>query len=242
MNQGDALERLIELQGSQIYVSIVRSAANDGGAIVRRGILRLKRTREQILSAGPAEDFIAEVVDDDDIRLVSILSTEVVRRFNDVLRFERRLAFYVDLSLAKPPGFEDPAGAISYLEFCRNIAAELEAGLRAGVMMSPDPDPEASWKAPYSQIIPLDAGFKGEQRWNVSANMCSATIAEAPREGFARAWFFAPDAKTCTLTMGIFEGTNGSKYPLTSDGASLLGRDLRAMFYGRVDHLVRISS
>ncbi|MBV9098605.1 MAG: hypothetical protein JO079_11155 [Frankiaceae bacterium] len=93
-----AVERLMTLADQEVWLSVVRGS-HDGGAVVRRGTLRLEATEDEIRKADEHgyEIVLARVLDEANAPLAIRLSSSSMHLWNDVLRLEPRLSFVMDV-------------------------------------------------------------------------------------------------------------------------------------------------
>lgn len=235
----DSLRRLVDLDGSSVWISIVRARQPSGGAIVREGILRLKEAPASSRVDAMPERILAEVVDGDDVRLAIILSTEILHRWNNIVRAERRLTFRVEVSDQEFAGTHGGDPPCTYLKFARDLAAELEAGFREGVTFEPDPDPTASWEALYEEFFPQPAALTDGASLNIAANSRSVIVRQNER-GNIEVTFFAPVMRNGQLICGIFRRKKSDTVPCSSAGVQQLGWELRRFFYGWLDQVLEV--
>lgn len=236
-----APERLAALEGADVWVGIVRAVGGHGGAVVRAGRLRLAVPAQRLLSIDHEQDGqirIADVVDEFKIAIATVLSTDTLWVFNGVIRAERRPSFFVEIYDRRPPGVEEPSERLTYLRFSRDLTAELEAGLRESLVVRPDPDPPASWKAAYpSMFVPDSPQFDEHTSIQYAANMSYATVSPNGTNG-ARLSCLGITPRRGEAAYSIFEPAAGSTYSLTVSDLMRIGADIRSFLGGRRDGFV----
>ncbi len=160
-----ALERLIALDGVPVWASVLRAVDQYALPIVREGRLRLLETPETIGAAFEAANDVpvAQIVDVGDLPIVTVIGRDRIALLDDRLRVTFRPTMRVDIA-GRPPVTPqvDDIPELTLAAVARDLAAELEAGFRAELLMRPDPDPPASLRARYGappiEPRPLDDG------------------------------------------------------------------------------------
>jgi hypothetical protein len=232
-----ALERLIGLDGARVWASIVRARDQRGRGVVRTGTLRLAVPPDDLvrLVESRADEPIAQILDADDLPLVSMLGTDALAMHNTLLSVEFRSSFRVDI-LDRPfrPAFDDFV-PMNYDRASRQLAAELEAGFRTLLLFRPDPDPDAS--APLRHGVPptLPGPLK-DNSVRFAVGHVAATL--HPVDEGIRLTCILSEVRFQNQVVHLFRPHGGDRYALDDEAIERLGADIRAFLCERADRFV----
>jgi hypothetical protein len=136
-----AFERIIALDGARVWASLTNPSDPRALTTVRNGTLRLPESPcdAQSLAELGRDEVLVRIVDADELPLVTLLGADTVTLWNDLLSAELRPAFRIDLlDRPFPPSANEPSPR-DFERVARELAAELEAGFRAALLLQPAP-------------------------------------------------------------------------------------------------------
>ncbi len=234
------LERLAALADAPVWAAILRAKDQLGPSIFRRGTLALLAAPEDAQRAAESviPQPIAQVLDDDGLAIVTVLARDTLSLWNGRVRAEFRSSFRIDLDDRPfPLPFVGEPAAITFERAARDVAAELEAGFRAALMLRPEPDPDASARARYGVKSPEGEPLSdGSVRFAVGH--AAATLRPDGENGIALACIGSALRNGRQITE-LFEPESGPRYELDAAGVERLSADIRAFLCDRRERFAR---
>jgi hypothetical protein len=236
-----SLERLAALADGPVWVAILRAKDQLGGAVFRAGRLEMlsppdETTDPLVARAAP----IARVVDPAGLPLVTVLGGDALSLWNGRVRAEFRSSMRVELDdrPIPPPLLHEAAGAPTFQRAMRELAAELEAGFRATLLMRPDPDPDASARA-RAGVLSTDARPLSDGSVRFAVGHSAATLFPDAENGGIRLTCIGSAIRWGRQIVENYVPAAGPQYPLDPGAVERLGADVRAFLCDRRDGFVR---
>jgi hypothetical protein len=231
------VDRLLVLDGVRVWVSIIRARDQRGRGVVRNGTLRLVAPADEVrrILEERRDDPIAQILDDDELPIVSLLGTDLLSMHNKLLSVEFRASFRVDI-IDRPfkPAFDDFV-PMNYDRASRQLAAELEAGFRSLLLFRPDPEPGAG--APLRHGIPPPApGPLKDNSVRFAVGHVAATL--HPVDDGIKITCILSEVRFQNQKVHTFRPASGEWYPLEDDAIERLGSDIRAFLCERGERFV----
>ena len=241
----NALDRLIALDSAQVWVSIVRGRDQRGRGVVRSGILRLVAAPDDVrrIVEERLEEPVAQIVDADELPIVSLLGTDALTMFaNNLLSAQLRATLRVDIMDRPFRAAYDDFVPLSYDRAARMLAAELEAGFRSLLLFRPDPEPDPELRVRVLPGIPQASQgplHDGSIRFAVG----HVAVTLHPSEGGMRLTCILSELNFAWQRVHVFKPIVGDQYELEDDEIERLGGDIRAFLCERADkfHLTQSS-
>jgi hypothetical protein len=230
-----AIERLIALNGRSASASIVRAKDQKGTGVIRNGTFSLLLERAEIEAAveAAADEPIATILDAGGLPIVSLLGADRFASFNDLVSVELRSSFRVDI-LGRPfprPAFGDDA-PYTYQRAARELAAELEAGLRTLLLFRPDPDPAAAVRARHGVPATASAPLK-DNSIRFAVGHRAATL--VPVDGAISMTCALSEMRPNWQRVHVLQPRGGNRYELDRAAIERLGGDIRAFLFNQLD-------
>ncbi len=231
---GAPLERLNALAGASVYASILRAVDQQAQPVVREGRLRLSD------AAAASDAPVAHLLDADELPIVTVLGRDGLSLVDDRVRVTLRPTMRVDFAERPPVGPQiDEIPELTLASVARELAAELEAGFRADLLMRPDPDPPASLRARYGSP-PVEPRPLGDGSWRFAVDHAAATL-YADGESALRLVCVGSDIRFGRQYADRYQPPGGARYVFVPDEIVRLGADIRAFLSGRWERFGRLA-
>jgi hypothetical protein len=236
-----AIERLIALNGQRASASIIRAKDQRGTGVIRNGTLSLVVEPDELaalVDAGVNEP-IALILDADGLPIVSLLGADRFTLFNDLLSVEYRSSFRVDI-LDRPfprPAFGDD-DAYTYERAARELAAELEAGLRTMLLFRPDPDPPAGMRSRHGVPATASSPLK-DNSIRFAVGHLAATL--VPEDTGIRVTCILSEVRPNWQRVHLMQPLRGGRYELERADIERLGADIRAFLFNQLDRFTELA-
>ena len=222
-----ALERLIALDGAPVWAAITRAKDQRGAAIVRHGTLYADPARD---AAAP----VAQIVDDDELPIVTIRPSDKMSVWSDLASVEFRASFRVDILQRPFPASVGDTTDMTYERAARELAAELEAGFRNGLLFRPDPDAEAGPPQRYG-VPKVETKPLSDNSFRFAIGHSAATL--HPVDAGIKLTCIASDVRYNLQVTEVYHPKRG-EYALDPAGIEALGSDIRAFLSHKRDRFV----
>jgi hypothetical protein len=240
-NSSAALERLIALAGWRVWATVLRATDPHGPAIVRSGRLRLCEAPDAVRAALEAacDVPVAQLLDAGELPVVTLLGRDRCALVDDRLRVTFRPTFRVDLADRPPvaPQVEEPP-ELTFVRVARALAAELEAGFRAGLLMRPDPDPAASLRARHG-APPVEARPLGDGSVRFAVGHAAATLYPDGERALLLACV-GSEVRDGRQFADRYAPLAGARYVFMPEEVARLGADIRAFLAHRWERFTRL--
>jgi hypothetical protein len=234
-----SLERLMALVNERVWVAVVRAKDQHGPPVFRSGRLRLLAAPDDVQFAFEAarDRPIAQVVDADGAAIVTFLGRDRLSLANGRVRAEFRSSLRVDVAGRPFPAPEPDAEAATpcFAAVARELAAELEAGFRAALLLRPDPDPDASLRARHG-VPPIEAAPLPDGSVRFAVGHAAATL--RPGGAGIRLICVGSEIRAGRQVTEIFEPAHGPHYDLGPHDVERLAADIRAFLSNRRDRFI----
>ena len=187
---------------------------------------------EALVEAGAGEP-IAMIVDAGGLPIVSILDTDTFETFGDLISVEFRSSFRVDI-LGRPfprPTFGDDV-PYTYERAARELAAELEAGLRTMLLFRPDPDPSAGVRTRHGVPATASSPLKDNSIRFAVGHLASTLV---PDDGAIRITCVLSEVRPNWQRVHLMHPLGGNRYELERGEIERLGSDIRAFLFNQLD-------
>lgn len=227
-----AVERLIALDGSRASVSIIRAKNQAGGAgVIRNGTLALVLTPDEVRAtvAAGQEEPLAVIVDATGLPLVAVMGNDTFSLHGDIISVAFRATFRVDI-LARPfpRSLVADYEPMTYERAARELAAELEAGLRSMLLVRPDPDPSAG--VPRHGVPATASAPLRDNSVRFAVGHLAATL--FPDDGGIRLMCVQSEVKPTWQRVHLRVPITGEQFALEADDIEQLGAYIRAFLCG----------
>lgn len=226
-----AVEALIALDGRRASVSIIRAKDQRGMRILRTGTLGLALPADDVRVAvdNQLEEPIAIVIDETGLPYATFMGNDKYSIHKDLVSVEFRSSFRIDVlprPFPKPVYSDDPE--MTYERASRELAAELEAGLRTMLLFRPDPDPGAGVRARHGVPATAASPLKdGSIRFAVGH--LAATL--FPDDAGIRLMCVLSEVKPTFQRVHLLVPESGDRYTLDSASIERLGAHIRAFLF-----------
>jgi hypothetical protein len=220
---------------------VLRTTDPHGTAIVRSGRLRLNDPPEAVRAAiDAARDVpVAQVLDADELPIVTLLGCDRFSLVERRLRVAVRPAFRIDLADRAPvaPQVEEMP-ELTFVQVARALAAELEAGFRAELLLRPDPEPAASLRARHGSP-PVEARPLGDGSVRFAVGHAAATL-YPDGERALRLVCVGSEVRDGRQFADRYAPLTGARYVFVPDEVARLAGDIRAFLAHRWERFTRL--
>ena len=225
------------LDGTRVYLSILRAKQLRGEAVLRAGTLRELFTagRPLPIVGAHTDRPIACIDDENGFAIATLLERDALSMDFGPVRVVLRPSFRIDVAVEPFP--VPPERLPEFAEATRGIAAELEAGFRSALIVRPDPDPEASIRADRG-LPPIETGPLSDGSVRFAIGHASAMLRP---EGKGTIGLVCTE----TIVRGVHQVAeryvpqSGPIYALLPSQLQALAADIRAFLNGRRTGFIR---
>ena len=230
----ETFERLKALDGSSVWIALLRAEVLAGTPVYRSGTFHLF---DRPAAAGNP---VTRIVDADGLPLVTFRGSDTLSVVDGALRVALRSSFRIEV-FDHPVGARPfTAGSVStYESAARDLVAELEAGFRSALIVRPDPDPAASERARHG-LPPVEAGPLVDRSVRFAVGHASATLRPDGEHG-VRLTCVGSSVRDGKQFADLFEPAAGARYAFEPGDVERLAADIRAFLSGRRERFAAFS-